>query len=136
VRGSRLVALSMLATATLSGGAGTARADTAIPQAASSPQRICGYGYYVQRWQVLPGAVAYLLFNGVYNCAVTIKTASLGIPTRTSAGLQVRGSSWAFDTGSYRFYAGPVKQHGRGKCVRYFGYHGGTRYISPWGNCG
>ena len=67
---------------------------------------------------------------------MTIKSSSVGTPTRTSAGLQVTGSDWAYDTGDYSYYAGPVKQYGKGKCVRYFGYHGGQSYTSAWGNCG
>lgn len=101
-----------------------------------TPQGVCGSGYYVQRSHSLNGAIVYQLYNGSYNCAVTIKTSSIGTPTRTTAGLQVSGSDWAYDTGDYRYYAGPVKQYGKGKCVRYFGYHGGTNYTSPWGNCG
>ncbi|HSX01863.1 MAG TPA: serine/threonine protein kinase [Candidatus Saccharimonadia bacterium] len=100
-----------------------------------TPQGVCGSGYTVQRSHVLNGAVVYQLYNGTYNCVVTIKTAQIGTATRTTAGLQVSGSDWAYDTGDYRYYAGPVKQYGRGKCVRYFGYHGGTSYTSPWGNC-
>jgi hypothetical protein len=101
-----------------------------------TPQGVCGSGYYVQRSHALSGATVYQLYNGSYNCAVTIKTSSIGSPTRTTAGLQVSGLDWAYDTGDYRYYAGPVKQYGKGKCVRYFGYHGGVSYTSPWGNCG
>jgi len=100
-----------------------------------TPQGVCGSGYTVQRSHALSGAVVYQLYNGTYNCVVTIKTAQIGTPTRTTAGLQVSGSNWAYDTGDYKYYAGPVKQYGKGKCVRFFGYHGGTSYTSPWGNC-
>lgn len=101
-----------------------------------TPKSVCGSGYYVQRSHALNGAVAYQMYNGTTNCAVTIKTSSVGTPTRVTAGLQVSGSSWAYDTGNYKYYAGPVKQNGKGKCVRYFGYHKSTSYTSPWGNCG
>jgi len=139
MRASRLAVLGGLIMALLLGSAGAAQAgqiDSAKARAAASPQSVCGSGYYVQRSHRLPGAVAYQLYNGTTNCAVTIKTASIGKATRTTAGLQVSGSSWSYDVGNYRYYAGPVKQRGRGKCVRYFGYHGGANYTSPWGNCG
>jgi hypothetical protein len=100
-----------------------------------TPQGVCGSGYTVQRSHALTGAVAYQLYNGSYNCAVTIKTSQVGTATRTTAGLQVSGGNWAYDTGDYKYYAGPIKQYGKGKCVRFFGYHGGTSYTSPWGNC-
>jgi len=105
-------------------------------QAAYTPQGLCGSDYYVQRSHALPGARVYQLYNGSHNCVVTIKTASVGTPTRTTAGLQVEGQGWSYDNGSYRYYAGPVKARAAGKCVRYFGYHGGDNYMSPWGNCG
>lgn len=131
-------AIAAISLGTLSaGGAGPAQAAPGQTQAAAqSPQSICGSGYYVQRQHNLPGAVAYQLYNGSSNCAVTIKTSSVGTPTTTTAGLQVQGSSWSYDTGDYRYYAGPVKASAAGKCVRYFGYHGGTSYTSPFGNCG
>jgi hypothetical protein len=129
MRAARLFVLGGLIVAMLLGSVGSA-------QAAYTPQGVCGSGYYVQRQHALPGAVAYQLYNGTYNCAVTIKTASVGTPTRTTAGLQVTGSDWSYDTGDYRYYAGPVKLYGKGKCVRYFGFHGGQSYTSPWGNCG
>ncbi|ROT31280.1 serine/threonine protein kinase [Micromonospora sp. HM5-17] len=105
-------------------------------QAAYTPQGVCGSDYYVQRSHGLSGARVYLLYNGSYNCVVAIKTSSVGTPTRITAGLQVEGQGWALDTGLYRYYAGPVKARAAGKCVRFFGYHGGENYTSPWGNCG
>ncbi len=137
MRPSRVLVLVGLAGALLLGSVAPVQAAPAkASQAKASPQSICGSGYTVQRSHRLPGAVAYQLYNGTYNCAVTIKTRSVGTPTRTTAGLQVRGSDWAYDIGNYRYHAGPVKQFGRGKCVRFFGYHGGVDYTSPWGNCG
>ncbi len=137
---SRLAVLGGLIVALLLGSAGAAQAAQIDTQAraarAYTPQGICGSGYYVQRSHKLPGARAYQLYNGTTNCAVTIKTASIGKATRTTAGLQVSGSRWSYDVGNYRYYAGPVKQRGKGKCVRYFGFHGGQNYTSPWGNCG
>lgn len=101
-----------------------------------TPRGLCGSDYRVQRSHALTGATAYQLFNGRYNCAVTIKTTSIGRPTKVTAGLRVRGAGWAYDTGEYAYYAGPIKQYGVGKCVRYFGFHRGTSYTSAWGNCG
>jgi hypothetical protein len=139
MRASRGVVLASVLAAALLGGVGSAQAGeqaAGANAAAQSPQSICGSGYYVQRQHKLPGAIAYQLYNGSSNCAVTIKTASIGTPTRTTAGLQVQGASWSYDTGDYAYYAGPVRAKAAGKCVRYFGYHGGTSYTSPFGNCG
>ncbi len=132
----KLSILSVIATALVFSFTLTMAAPTYAAANPYTPQEVCGSGYKIQRSHALNGAVAYQLYNGSYNCAVTIKTAQVGTPTRTIAGLRVSGSDWASDDGDYRYYAGPVKQYGKGKCVQYLGYHGGTGYISPMGNCG
>ncbi len=126
---SKIVALAALTGALLLVGSSSA-------QAAPTPQSICGSGYSVQTSHALTGARVYLLYNGSSNCVVTIKTSSVGTPTRTTAGLQVAGGQWAYDTGMYTQYAGPVKQAAAGKCVRYFGFHAGSEFTSPFGHCG
>lgn len=95
-----------------------------------------GSGYYVQRSHALNGARVYQLYNGSYNCVVTIKTASVGTPTLTNACVKVTGSGWNCNKGEFKNYAGAVWLYGKGKCAKYFGYHGGVNYESPWGNCG
>ena len=95
-----------------------------------------GGGYYVQRSHALNGARVYQLYNGSYNCAVTIKTASVGTPTLTNACIQVTGTGWNCNEGNFKNYAGAVWYYGAGKCAKYFGYHDGSSYESPWGNCG
>lgn len=95
-----------------------------------------GSNYYVQRSHTLSGATVYQLYNGSYNCVVTIKTSFVGTPTSTNACIQVTGSSWNCNSGSFKYYAGAVWYYGKDKCVKYFGYHSGTNYESPWGNCG
>ncbi|WP_201787205.1 hypothetical protein [Actinoplanes sp. TFC3] len=104
--------------------------------ASCTPQGVCGSGYKVQRSHKLPGATSYQLYNGSSTCVVTIKTKSLGKATKVTAGLQVKGGSWAYDTGNYTYYAGPVKQKSKGKCVRFFGYSQKKSYTSGWANCG
>ncbi|MFI5936316.1 hypothetical protein [Actinoplanes sp. NPDC051494] len=107
-------------------------------QAAPSytPQGVCGSGYSVQRSHALPGATTYQLYNGSSTCVVTIKSQQRGTATKITAGLLVKGGSWAYDTGNYTYYAGPVKQKSKGKCVAYFGYAKGKSYTSPYANCG
>lgn len=95
-----------------------------------------GSGYYVQHSHRLPGARVYQLYNGSYNCAVTIKTAHVGESTATTACIQVTGKDWKCDYDNYKYYAGAVWYYGKGKCARYFGFHGGENFTSRWGNCG
>ncbi|MFI5496054.1 hypothetical protein [Actinoplanes sp. NPDC051859] len=114
-------------------------AGMAAPAQAANPytaKGVCGSGYQLQRSHKLPGATVYQLYNGTTTCVVTLKTTALGKATKITAGLRVKGGSWAYDTGAYTYYAGPVKQRSKGKCVRIFGYSKGTSYTSGWANCG
>ena len=112
-------------------------------QAASNPYTAAGVcnseapggNYYVQRSHDLNGARVYQLYNGTYNCVVTIKTSSVGTQTLTNACIRVTGKGWNCNEGNFTHYAGAVWYNGQGKCVQYFGYHGGDSYESPWGNC-
>src|SRR5262245_1767307 len=125
--------------AIVAAGAAALIATTAVPASAApayTPTGVCGAGYTVQRAKALTGAVAYQLYNGSATCVVTIKTLDKGRSTRVTAGLQVAGSSWSYDTGDYKYYAGPVKRASKGKCVRFFGYSRGTSYTSTFANCG
>lgn len=79
----------------------TAPAANAVQAQANpyTPAGVCnseapGSGYYVQRSHALKGARVYQLYNGSYNCVVTIKTASLGTPTLTNACIKVTGTGW------------------------------------------
>lgn len=106
-----------------------------------TPAGVCnseapGSGYYVQRSRALNGATVYQLYNGSYNCVVTIKSASVGSPTLTNACVKVTGKGWNCNSGNFTHYAGAVWYYGKGLCAKYFGYHGGVSYESPWGNCG
>ena len=67
-----------------------------------------GSGYYEQRSHALTGARVYQLYNGTYNCVVTIKTASVGVPTFTNACVQVTGKDWNCNSGNFTNYAGAV----------------------------
>ncbi|OHV28592.1 hypothetical protein CC117_30280 [Parafrankia colletiae] len=93
------------------------------------------------------GGDVYLLYNSAtgYNCVVTIKTAYVGAPSFTNAGLLVDdGTGWHDDSGDFGYYAA-VQWYARGKCVQYDGMIAspggspdtiafGNRYT--WGNCG
>lgn len=114
-----------------------------LPASASAasytPEGLCGSGYYIQRSHALPQAKVYQLYNGSANCVVTLKnagSASYGKATRITAGLKVGNGSWSYDTGDYKYYAGPVIKEAKGKCVSYFGYHKDVSFESKPGNCG
>ena len=69
------------------------------------------------------------------NCVVTLKSTSLGTPSAVSAFLEPEGSSRTTDSGSYSYYAGPVKRSAPGTCVKWGGSVGSTSYTSPFEHC-
>jgi hypothetical protein len=101
-----------------------------------TPKAACnagkGGGFYVQRSVAASGGTAYLLYNGTYNCAVTMKTKNVGKPSPVSVWIQKQGGSRVADGGSFAWYAGPVYVAAKGACVRF----GGNGAAAPYGNCG
>lgn len=128
-----MLGLSLAFMATPAAHAQASPADKAVQVCNSQAP---GTGYYVQRSHDLNGARVYQLYNGSYNCVVTVKTPPTEYGTLTNACIKVTGTDWKCDRGHFKEYAGAVWYYGKGKCVKYFGYHGGTNYESPWGNCG
>ncbi|WP_328851100.1 S8 family peptidase [Micromonospora globbae] len=109
-----------------------------------TPVEAYGSGYKVinsRPLAVTGGALrgrVYLLYNGsnANNCVVTMKATSLGTATQVAAYLEVQGSTRRTDSGSYSYYAGPVRAAAGGKCVKWGGSTGGAQYDSPFEHCG
>ncbi|MEV0381352.1 M23 family metallopeptidase [Nonomuraea sp. NPDC050643] len=102
-------------------------------------QSVCGSGYKVIDSAALgSGGNVYLLYNAGNgsNCVATIKKTSLGKATAATAYLEVVGKPRATDSGSYAYYAGPVRGSAAGKCVKWGGKVGATAYNSPPEHCG
>ncbi|MCF6475689.1 M23 family metallopeptidase [Nonomuraea sp. MG754425] len=113
------------------GGGGTTNPHTATS--------VCGTGYKVIDSAALGTAgTAYLLYNSANgnNCVATIKKTSLGTATATSAYLEVQGKTRVTDSGSFAYYAGPVRAAAAGKCVKWGGKAGSSVYDSPFEHCG
>jgi hypothetical protein len=104
-----------------------------------TPTEVCGSGFSVIDQAAL-GTVGrtYLLYNSGTgaNCVVTLKSTNLGTPSAVSAFLEPQGSTRTTDSGSYSYYAGPVKRSAPGTCVRWGGSVGSTTYTSPFEHCG
>ncbi|WP_326948789.1 glycoside hydrolase [Amycolatopsis sp. NBC_01307] len=99
----------------------------------------CGGGYAVIDSQPLGTAgTAYLSYNAAngQNCVSTMKSASAGTPTATSAFLEVQGSARQTDSGAFSYFAGPVKAAAANKCVKWGGTAGGVLYTSDFEHCG
>jgi hypothetical protein len=102
-----------------------------------SPGEVCGSGYSVIDQAGLSGGTVYLLYNSNgNNCVVTLKSTNLGAATAVSAFLEPQGGTRTTDSGSYGYYAGPVRKAASGTCVRWGGSVGSSAYTSPFEHCG
>jgi hypothetical protein len=103
-----------------------------------TPEEVCGSGYSVIDSAALGTAGrVYLLYNANgNNCVVTIKATSVGTASATSAYLEVQGGTRTTDSGSFAYYAGPVRRAAAGTCVRWGGSVGSSAYNSPFEHCG
>ncbi|GAA1254899.1 M23 family metallopeptidase [Sphaerisporangium rubeum] len=103
-----------------------------------TPEEICGAGYTTIDSAALTGGRTYLLYNSANgnNCVTTLKTTAPGTEASMSAFLEPQGASRTTDSGSYGYYAGPVKRTAAGQCVKWGGSIGGSSYTSPFEHCG
>jgi len=98
----------------------------------------CGGGYSVLESKPLGTAgTVYLSYNAANgkNCVSTMKSASTGTATATSAYLEVEGSSRITDSGSFSYFAGPVSATAANKCVKWGGATGGQSFDSEFVHC-
>ena len=108
-----------------------------------TPKAVCGSGFSVidqAPLKTADGALlgrVYLLFNASTgkNCTVTLKTTELDKDTPASAYLEVRGAARETDSGSFQYYAGPVRAKADGVCVKWGGSIVGATYDSEFEHC-
>ncbi|PRY40398.1 M23 family metallopeptidase [Umezawaea tangerina] len=102
-------------------------------------EEVCGSGYKVVDSAALStkGRV-YLTYNASNgnNCVVTMKHTKLGTGSATSAFLEVQGSARVTDSGSFGYYAGPVRKQAADTCVKWGGSADGSSYTSGFEHCG
>jgi serine/threonine-protein kinase len=121
----------------------TTRTSTA-PSNPYTPAQVCGSGYRVidsARLTATGGTLrgtVYLLYNAGNgdNCTVTLKATSVGTATAVSTYLEVQGGPRSTNSGSFSYYAGPVRASAAGVCVRWGGSAGGVSYNSGFEHCG
>src|SRR5437764_4695770 len=105
-----------------------------------SAEEVCGDGFSVVDQQALANSsgTAYLLYNAATkaNCVATMKATSLGTASAVSAFLEVEGSARVTDSGSFTYYAGPVKKTADSTCVKWGGSVGTNTYESGFEHCG
>ncbi|MGI5323812.1 hypothetical protein [Actinomadura nitritigenes] len=108
-----------------------------------TPQQVCnasaGGNYKIQRSTPFSGGRIYQLYSATTknNCAVTMKTTNIGKGTSVWVRLQAQsGGKVASDSGTFKYYAGPVFVHAPGICVRYSGGASGASASAGWANCG
>ena len=108
-----------------------------------TPVEACGSGYKVIDSASLTASGSrkgrvYLLYHAGtgYNCVVTMKESAVGTATAASAWLEVQGRARSTDSGSFSYYAGPVRAKAPGVCVKWGGSTGGASYASGFEHCG
>ncbi|MFI5896341.1 protein kinase [Actinoplanes sp. NPDC051513] len=109
-----------------------------------TPKAVCGSSFTVIDQAALKsadGAVlgrVYLLYNDATgkNCTVTLKTTDVGTASAASAYLEVQGADRVTDSGSFEYYAGPVRALANKTCVKWGGSIGDATYDSPFEHCG
>lgn len=137
------------ATARPSGAASATTAPTtaAPPKPKPNPYtaaQACGSGYQVIDTATLTGSDGvrrgrvFLLYQASTgrNCVVTLKDTAVGVKSAVSAYLEVKGKARSTDSGSFAYYAGPVRADADRICVRWGGAVGGVGYGSPFEHCG
>ncbi|MGW3794699.1 hypothetical protein ACWD8I_26520, partial [Micromonospora arida] len=103
----------------------------------------CGSGYQVIDSATLTGGDGqrkgrvFLLYHGGTgtNCVVTLKDSAVGAKSAASAYLEVQGRARSTDSGSFDYYAGPVRATAAGTCVKWGGSTGGVSYGSGFEHC-
>ncbi|WP_157563032.1 serine/threonine-protein kinase [Micromonospora chokoriensis] len=103
----------------------------------------CGSGYQVIDSATLAGGDGqrkgrvFLLYDAGTgtNCVVTLKDTAVGTKSAASAYLEVKGRTRSTDSGSFDYYAGPVKASATGTCVKWGGSTGGVSYGSGFEHC-
>lgn len=126
----------------------TATKTSAAPAPSTSPgpttpnkytaTQACGSGFTVIDHHQLTGATVYLLYNNStgYNCVVTMAT-YVGGAVSMNATLAVENpSASATNPGTFTYYAGPVKEHAPGTCVKWGGRYKASSWTSGWTHCG
>ncbi|MFG3602061.1 serine/threonine-protein kinase [Micromonospora chersina] len=123
-------------------GAPAPTASTAGPKQPYTAGQVCGSGYQVIDSATLTaGGVrkgrVYLLYSTAAgtNCVVTLKDADVGRATTVTTYLEVQGKARQTASGSYQYYAGPVRASAAGVCVKWGGSAGGASYASPFEHC-
>jgi hypothetical protein len=104
-----------------------------------TPEEVCGSGFSrIDSAALGTQGTTYLLYNSGTgaNCVATIKAVSIGSPSSVSAFLEVQGGTRTTDSGSFSYYAGPVKKSAANQCVKWGGSVGSSTYTSAFEHCG
>ncbi|WP_308250160.1 M23 family metallopeptidase [Sphaerisporangium fuscum] len=112
--------------------------DPANPANPYSAGQVCGAGFKEIDSQFLgPVGRVVLLYSASSgeNCVVTLRDRTNG-KVSASAYLEVKGQARKTDSGSFQYYAGPVRSKAAKTCVKWGGSIGSAEYDSPLEHCG
>ncbi|MFJ2028434.1 M23 family metallopeptidase [Streptosporangium sp. NPDC087985] len=123
-------------------GGGTAPTTTTQPAPSGSnpysATQVCGPGYkQIDSAPLGSQGRVVLMYSSAtgQNCVTTLRASGSG-KVNASAYLEVQGKARQTDSGSYQYYAGPVRAKAAATCVKWGGSIGSAKYDSPFGHCG
>ncbi|GLW99511.1 M23 family metallopeptidase [Microtetraspora sp. NBRC 16547] len=99
--------------------------------------QVCGAGFKeIDSASLAPRGRVVLMYSATTgkNCVVTLRATGTGKES-VSAYLEVKGKSRQSDSGSYQYYAGPLRAAAARTCVKWGGSIGTARYDSPFEHC-
>lgn len=107
-------------------------------------KEVCGGGFKpIDKLTVKSGSTTLgtvnLLFNAGNgaNCVVTLKAVDIGKKTPMTASLSLKSGKSGDESGSFGYYAGPVKREAARTCVKWSGSIDGVAVDSgDWSHCG
>lgn len=128
-RGTAALAAAGLALAALAVGGAAGPAGAAAP--------VC-QGTKIDTLEFATG-YSYLFYSSATgrNCAYTVPKTGSGTAQFMAVGLfRASDNAGAWDSGDFKYYAGPVYLDARGTCVLFNGQVRSTAGNSGWGHCG
>ncbi|MER6945445.1 M23 family metallopeptidase [Nonomuraea sp. NPDC000554] len=121
-------------------GGGTTGKPTTTPTSTSnpySPEQVCGAGFaQVDSATLGKQGRVFLLYSASagQNCVTTVRNGTKG-KVSAKAYLEVQGKPRDTDSGSFQYYAGPVRAKAAHTCVKWGGAIGSDVYDSPFEHC-
>jgi hypothetical protein len=119
------------------GGSSSTTPTTSSGGNSYSATQVCGAGFkQIDSASLGSQGRVVLLYSASsgQNCVTTLRNGSSG-KVAMRAYLEVKGQARKTDSGSYQYYAGPIRAKAKATCVKWGGAVGSAKYDSPFEHC-